>query len=60
MVVVDKKSRTFKINDFAVTGDSRIEEKEKEDRKVLRSKKGVTEDLECESKDYTINRGLFR
>ena len=30
MVVVDKKRRTCKIIDFAVPGDSTIEEKEKE------------------------------
>ena len=30
MVLVDKKRRTGKIIDFAVPGDSRIEEKEKE------------------------------
>ena len=30
LVVVDKKRRTCKIIDFAVRGDSRIEEKEKE------------------------------
>ena len=30
LVVVDKKKRTCKIIDFAVAGDSRIEEKEKE------------------------------
>ena len=30
LVVVDKKRRTCKIIDFAVPGDSRIEEKEKE------------------------------
>ena len=29
LVVVDKKERSCKINDFAVPGDSRIEEKEK-------------------------------
>ena len=29
LVVVDKKRRTCKINDFAVPRDSRIEEKEK-------------------------------
>ena len=28
LVVVDKKERSCKINDFAVPGDSRIEEKE--------------------------------
>ena len=43
LVAVDKKRRTCKIIDFAITGDSRIEEKKKE-----RSKKGVREDLECE------------
>ena len=30
MVVVDKKERSCKIIDFAVPGDSRIEEKEKD------------------------------
>ena len=30
MVVVDKKGRSCKITDFAVPGDSRIEEKEKD------------------------------
>ena len=30
LVVVDKKRRTCKITDFAILGDSRIEEKEKE------------------------------
>ena len=30
LVLVDKKRGTFKIIDFAVPGDSRIEEKEKE------------------------------
>ena len=30
MVVVDKKEGSCKINDFAVPGDSRIEEKQKE------------------------------
>ena len=30
MVVVDEKKRTFKTIDFAVPGDGRIEEKEKE------------------------------
>ena len=29
MVLVDKKERSYKITDFAVPGDSRIEEKEK-------------------------------
>ena len=30
LVVVDKKGRNFKITDFAVPGDSRIQEKEKD------------------------------
>ena len=30
LVVVDKKERSYKIIDFAVPGDSRIEEKEKD------------------------------
>ena len=30
LVIVDKKKRTFKIIDFAVPGDSRIEEKERD------------------------------
>ena len=46
LVVVDKKERSCKIIDFAVPGDSRIEEKEK-DRKVSRVGKEVTEDMEC-------------
>ena len=33
LVVVDKKRRTCKIIDFAVRGDSRIEEKEEEEIK---------------------------
>ena len=60
LLVVDKK-RTCKIIDSAVPRDSRIDEKEKEKtEKVSRSKKGVTEDLECESEDYTISCWLFR
>ena len=35
MVVVDKKKRSCKITDFAVPGDSRIEEKEKSQKTVL-------------------------
>ena len=46
MVVVDKKERRCKIIDFAVAGD-RIEEKEKDKRKILRFGNGVTEDMEC-------------
>ena len=50
LVVVDKKRRTCKIR----------EEEEREDRKVSRSQKEVTEDLECETEDYTISCALFR
>ena len=46
LVVVDKE-RNCKIFDFAVPGDSRIEEKEKEKRKISRLGKGITEDREC-------------
>ena len=46
MVLVDKE-RICKIIDFAVPGDSRIEEKEKDKRKLSRLGNGVTEDMEC-------------
>ena len=46
LVVVDKKERTCKIIDFAVPGDSRIEERKK-GRKISRLGQGVTEDMEC-------------
>ena len=45
LVVVDKKERRFKIIDFAVPGDSRIEEKETD--KISRLGKGVKEVMEC-------------
>ena len=61
LIVVDKKRRTSKIVDFAVPGEIRSEEKEKEKIENLsRSKKGLTEDLECESEDYTTSCGLYR
>ena len=47
LVVADKKDRSCKIIDFAVPGDSRIEEKEKDDRKISRLGKGVTGDTDC-------------
>ena len=47
MVVADKKDRSCKIIDFAVPGDRRIEEKEKDDRKISRLGKGVTGDTDC-------------
>ena len=46
LVVVDKKERICKIIDFAVPGDSRVEEKGKDNRKISRLGKGVTEDME--------------
>ena len=46
LVLVDKNERSCKIIDFAVPGDSRTEEKEK-DKIVSRFGKGVTEDMEC-------------
>ena len=60
LVVVERRRRTCKIIDATVPGDSKIEEKEKKDTKVSRSKKAVTEDLECGGEDYTISCGLFR
>ena len=47
LVLVDRKERFYKIIDFAVPGDSRIDEKEKDKRKISRLWKGVTEDMEC-------------
>ena len=50
LVVVDKKERSCKIIDFAVPGDSRLEEKEKDKIEKYLGKgrgKGVTEDMEC-------------
>ena len=46
LVVVDKKERS-KIIDFTVSGDSRIEEKEKDKIEVSRFGERVTEDMEC-------------
>ena len=40
MVVIDKKRRTCKIIDFAVPGDSRIEEQEKEKIKKYQDLRG--------------------
>ena len=57
LVVAGKKRRICKTIDFAVPGDSRVEEKEKE---KIRSKKRVIEDSKCESEDYTISCGHFR
>ena len=47
LVAVDKKERSCKIIDYAVSGDSRIEEKEKDKTKILTLGKGITEDMEC-------------
>ena len=61
VVIVDKKTRTCKIIEYAVPGDSRIEDKEKEKiEKYQNLQKRIIEDLECESKDYTISCEFFR
>ena len=46
LVVVDKKERICKIIDFAVPGDSRTEEMEK-DKIEKYEDLGITEDMEC-------------
>ena len=46
-VVADKKDRSCKIIDFAIPRDSRIDEKEKDDRKISRLGKGVAGDMNC-------------
>lgn len=38
LVLVDKKNRTFKILDFAVSGESRIEDKRKEKIDIIHIK----------------------
>ena len=61
LVVFDMKRRTCKIINFAVSGDSMVDEKEKDKIEQLsRSKRGDTEDFECKSEDYIIICGLFR
>ena len=60
LAAVDKKTRTCKITDFAVPGDSRIEEKEKEKIGKYQNLRRELEDLVCESEDYNISCGLFR
>ena len=58
-VQTDHVIETCKIINFAVPGDSKIKEQEK-DRKVSRSKRRVIEYLKCENEDYTISCGLLR
>ena len=61
LVVVDKKERSCKIIDIAVPGDSRIEEKEKDEtEKISRLGKGVTKEMKCSSEDQTISCRLLR
>ena len=43
---LQRRHGVLPVIDFAVPGDSRIEEKEK-DRKISRLGKGVTKDMEC-------------
>ena len=59
LVAVDKKRRTCKTFDFAVPGDSRIEEKEKEKIEKYQHLRRDLQKCQCESKDYTISYGLF-
>ena len=59
LVVVDKKKRSCKIIDFAVPGDSRIEEKEKD---KIEKYQGLGRELKkiWNLKDHTISCRLFR
>ena len=50
--LVDEE-RSCKIIDFAIPGDSKIEEKKKGKIEISRLGKGVTEDMECLSEDHT-------
>ena len=47
LVLVDKNEIFYEIIDFAVPRDSRVEEKEKDKKKISRLWKGVTGDMEC-------------
>ena len=47
LVAVDKKETSCKIMDFAVPGDSTIEEKEKDKIEKYQDLGRVTEDMEC-------------
>ena len=61
LVVVDKKERSCKIIDFAVLGDSRVEEKEKDKKEkyqVLRRE--LQKIWNVKSEDHTIICKLFR
>ena len=53
MVVVDKKKKICKIIDFAVLGDSRIGDNEKE--KIEKHQDLIRELQKCKSEDYTIS-----
>ena len=46
--------RTCKMIDFAVPRDSGIEKEKEKIEKYQDLSRGITEDLECESEDYTI------
>ena len=54
LAVVDKTRWTCKIIDFAIPRD-RFEKEEENTEKYQDLRKGVTEDLEYESEDYTIS-----
>ena len=59
LVVVNKKRRTCKAMILQFL-EIVVLKRRREDRKLSRIKKGVIEDLECKSEDYTISCGLFR
>ena len=61
LVVVDKKERSCKIIDFAVPGDSRIEEKEKDKIEKYQDLRRELEKIwNVKSKDHTVSCRLFR
>ena len=59
LVVVDKKRRTCIIIDFAVPGDSRIDEKEKEKIEKYQDLRRELQKIWNVREDYTISCGLF-
>ena len=59
-VVADKKRRTYKIIDFSIPGDSKIEEKEKEKREKYEDLRRELQKIWNVSEDYTIGCELFR
>ena len=60
LVVVDKKRKTCKINDFAVARYNRIEKEKAKIEKYQDLTREFQKILECVNEDYTISYGLFR